>query len=1247
MDFAERDKILEEMFETGIYPTADVETWELEGGVYPDLEDPYFVPKLLKKREFLESKQESIAEQMEKLKAEGKDKCRSSEEFELTPVQRFVNRFLNPRTPYRSALLYHGVGVGKTCAAVTVAESFLEIFPEKKIIIVAPPNIQEGFKRTIFDVDGVSFGEETTHMGCTGNTYLDITGTGREKDIQVIEKKVEKAKTDRYEFFGYQSFYNYIRNIIAGVPKAADPTTYRQYVTTTLREKFSNRVLIIDEAHNLRDNPLEAESEGADDAAEQDKSDSQAGKRLTPFLKQVLDAAEDMVLLLMTATPMYNSYLEIIFLLNLLLKNDKYATLNPEDIFNLREEKFVEGGQKLLGRIAGRYVSFMRGENPLTFPLRLFPQSTVAGQMMKVGGGAGPVSDVEKWPLYDPRHTTERPELVRPEIARACMKLPIIQAYHTPESEQIYLKFSKSIVASAGGLQFTNLDKIVMAGNFIFPGDEDDDILDRLGDVGFQQTFTKERRGSIVYYKNQDEEMGATWLHNHDDPEVISLKDTSAKCKVLLDRLATCKGVAFVYSRFVMSGALPIALALEANGYTPWNREIGYLAEGNQDERGRQCALCERKEKGHGVVPASPKEGVREHSFLPAKYVLLTGNPELSPNNARAIRATRAETNLHGEEIKVILGSQIAGEGLDFRYIREVFVFDAWYHLNKLEQIIGRGIRNCSHAAFIGEEEEKRNCTITLLCNRYKSNPRLETIDLYGYRVALSKAETIGRVSRVIKEYAIDCGLNKDAILMTELGTVPQIRDSQGEIRRDHPLKDMDYSPMCDWLENCVYECKVESGEKLELEIPLEEQDASTYDEYTVRAKLSEIKKVFEDFIVRQKQPYLTFDMLEGLPQFSTIPKPLLASILSEMVEQKDLRVKAEDGRVGRIVYKNGYYLFQPDAIHDTSVPIALRTVDVPTPRDRYEPPPAELVAKAEALVAEEDSESFWEEAQAWVEALRAGTAGAGVPVGVTRELEKLKEAEGLMSVQKERLEMILYVYQTIKENTEIRERYADIVLEYIWDEFMTHGTKRNLLMTEWSSDLIEKVAKDAYWELEGNIYLRLLHPNTNAIEYICVDAVAGTVAPCPKAIVEVLKREEVIGGNDPLLKHPIDLRYTGFEYGFLNFNPRKKNLVYKKGKAPRPREKLARGSECAINSGTGYELGVLIKLGKALRGREGTGNDLGMNDASLGSRPIRNSIRVCTVSNLVLRYMDKARTDGKRWFYRPLEAHLYKHPLR
>ena len=61
-------------------------------------------------------------------------------------------------------------------------------------------------------------------------------------------------------------------------------------------------------------------------------------------------------------------------MLNLLLMNDKQVTITEADIFD-KEGNITEKGNKMISYIAQRYVSFMRGENPISFPVRLFPEN--------------------------------------------------------------------------------------------------------------------------------------------------------------------------------------------------------------------------------------------------------------------------------------------------------------------------------------------------------------------------------------------------------------------------------------------------------------------------------------------------------------------------------------------------------------------------------------------------------------------------------------------------------------------------------------------------------------------------------------------------------------------------------------------------------------------------------------------------------------------------------------------------------
>jgi hypothetical protein len=85
-----------------------------------------------------------------------------------------------------------------------------------------------------------------------------------------------------------------------------------------------------------------------------------------------------MRLLLLSATPMFNSYKEIVWLLNLMNMNDRRGIITISDIFDKNGEwqKDKEGneiGKEMLIRKATGYISYIRGENPYTFPFRVYP----------------------------------------------------------------------------------------------------------------------------------------------------------------------------------------------------------------------------------------------------------------------------------------------------------------------------------------------------------------------------------------------------------------------------------------------------------------------------------------------------------------------------------------------------------------------------------------------------------------------------------------------------------------------------------------------------------------------------------------------------------------------------------------------------------------------------------------------------------------------------------------------------------
>jgi hypothetical protein len=217
-----------------------------------------------------------------------------------------------------------------------------------------------------------------------------------------------------------------------------------------------------------------------------------------------------------------------------------------------------------------------------------------------------------------------------------------------------------------------------------------------------------------------------------------------------------------VYSQLLEGGVIPVALALESMGIKNWNKPL---------------------------FKGSVQKG-------PYSYCMLTGSPALSPHPEEAIRIVNTPENMSGDKIKVVLITKAASEGVDLKNIRQIHIMDPWWNLNRVEQIIGRGIRLCSHK---GLPFEKRNAQLFLYTSY---TGEMETVDHYMYRFAEQKAKKIGVITRLLKENAMDCNMNHPASM--KVLTVPQTLSTGEKI--DYQVGDMSLSVLCDFMD-CDYTC--------------------------------------------------------------------------------------------------------------------------------------------------------------------------------------------------------------------------------------------------------------------------------------------------------------------------------------------------------------------------------------------------------------------------------------------------------
>jgi hypothetical protein len=170
--------------------------------------------------------------------------------------------------------------------------------------------------------------------------------------------------------------------------------------------------------------------------------------------------------------------------------------------------------------------------------------------------------------------------------------------------------------------------------------------------------------------------------------QYVFIGKVSKQIKSILDKIVdpqtgnVGEGVILVYSQYIDSGLIPVALALEELGFTRYGQNVKPLFKNKPTEI---------------VDVKTMKPPTDKKNFIPARYSIITGDPRLSPNNDFEVKGSTGEDNKDGNKVKVILISKAGSEGIDLKFIRQVHILEPWYNMNRIEQIIGRAVRNFSH----------------------------------------------------------------------------------------------------------------------------------------------------------------------------------------------------------------------------------------------------------------------------------------------------------------------------------------------------------------------------------------------------------------------------------------------------------------------------------------------------------------------------------------------------------------------
>ena len=789
-----------------------------------------------------------------------------------------------------------------TFAALAITEGFKTQVTRYKtfIYIIVPAPLKEQWKDAIL----TGFGKEYIK---NNDNQLYMTDEDREK---LRKQGIANAMTI-YKIMSYNTFRKRVigeriieRQIIGNKLKLSyrktDTGDFERDIAGDVIHSLDNTIIVFDEAHNLTGNTL--------------------GEALVRIKKTSINLR----ILLLTATPMKNQVSDILQLVNFVRPEN--SPMIRTKIFNKHTnylEDFIEGGIEYLKKMTNGYVSYLRGADPITFAekieMGIKPKNLLFTRVTQCIMG----EYQEKAYLEAEMDVSDH--LDRKMGSAANLAIPILDS----SRKKIEFTYGKTGINKLKNQIKTNYDKL----NELIATD----ILK-----------VKSKNKTVEYINISDKTNNLTGaifkrehLHHFSTKFAQALNDITSY--LFLDNDLKESRTGFCYSNLVTLGIEIFKEILLQNGYLEYNTsETQSNYQINDDTI---CYSCGKPFVEHN------KEN---HRFYPATFLVITGvsndlEEVYEPEDKRQYikKVFNTLENKNGKLIKLVLGSQVLTEGINIFNTYCVFILDVYFNFGRVDQIVGRAIRHCSHYQLMNE----RNVFPKVRLFKYVAILKNQTTrsaeeDLY-YKAEM-KFLPIKKAERALAVNAIDCALNRSGNIFDE-----EIKEYKDCIEPNDSLLQVSIATgkpsgicpaKCNFTK-CDYKCESVKLNALyynpdRIVYKIVDKDKLDYSTFTNTLAKNEInyakKKIKELFMIGYIYNFNTINAYV-YTSYNSAKKELFDEFFVQKALDELIPVTENDFnnftdviydklfKSGYLIYLNGYYIFQPfDGKENT--PIYYRT---------------------------------------------------------------------------------------------------------------------------------------------------------------------------------------------------------------------------------------------------------------------------------------------------------------------------------
>lgn len=735
-------------------------------------------------------------------------------------------------------LVLHEAGTGKTCTMIAVGEFFSMM--AKVLEGVKDSLLRQGVpvrKCYVIVRNDILMDEFINQLVCVCThdkyeTQAVKEATNEKRRLFLLKKEIKKF----YKILNFRAFSNKINELRErGMDEETGKTIYdfRPIMSDEkIKKKFSNCLFFADEIHNLRNVSSSFGDEKEEDFETRDFN--------YKSLWKVFHTAQNIKVILSTATPMINEPSDLVPTLNLLLPEDRQVEAGTDfSAMSIKEFEPIVRGLVSFVRVLDTGIDVVYEGQKLT------------ESVLNVGG-----------------------KKVESSSVLMISTMSDLQSRTYIEAEYIESKGAKK--ARTGGIR----KKARHASNFVFPREIkvergnltfDEKGIGRYGSDGFNK---------YVVFENDKYKFEKNFSKLMDEEENFQI--FSEKFLNIISLCNEDPGSCFCYTDDFAkaSGSILLGLCFEKYGYKKFEMSTSAFKIVEKKERllpakggaiQTESTFCKKDDDtGSKVLTIKPEK----------RYAILTSDSD-KDTIRNILNVFNSTENVNGDYIKVVIASRKAREGLNLANVQNIHLVNPSWNQANMYQAMFRAIRATSHVQLLKllkEQAAKEGKTQDQI-NKIRVKVRvyqhcsvlsdeediIETskdllgrdgdvsVELQMYQLSEQKDRNNALVMRMLKRCALDCQINKS--------------------RNARRPSDIDGTSICNYT-SCDYKC-VNPEPAYE--------DFSTYDVYYKQELVNKIKERLVE-LFRIKNNYSVSEIFNFISDY---PPKFVIQSLAEMIKSK------------------------------------------------------------------------------------------------------------------------------------------------------------------------------------------------------------------------------------------------------------------------------------------------------------------------------------------------------------------------